>query len=99
MGKPAARVGDLHTCLLTEGANAHVGGTVGPSGATVLIGGQPAATVGTICQCSGSPAPNSISMGSATVFINGKAAARQNDLMAHAGGTITSGLLTVLIGG
>jgi uncharacterized Zn-binding protein involved in type VI secretion len=97
---PAARVGDLHTCSqVTPGTPPvpHVGGPVtGPPGAPpVLIGGQPAATVGMICTCVGPP--DTIAMGSMTVLINGKPAARMGDTTAH-GGAITLGFPTVMIG-
>ena len=75
----------------------HVGGPVMPPGAvTVLIAGQPAATVGDMCVCTGPP--DSIVKGSATVMIGGKPAARIGDTTAH-GGTIVAGAPTVMIGG
>ena len=63
---------------------------------TVLIGGQPAATVGSMCVCAGPP--DSILKGSSTVQINGRPAARQGDSTAH-GGTVAAGLPSVQIGG
>lgn len=60
-----------------------------------MIGGMPAATVGNMCTCAGPP--DSIVMGSQTVFIGGKPAARMGDTTAH-GGQITVGCPTVLIG-
>lgn len=100
MGKPAARVGDLHVCpMVTPGLPPipHVGGPILPPGApTVLIGGQPAACMGDLCTCVGPP--DSIVVGSATVLIGGRPAARMGDQTVH-GGTITLGLPTVLIGG
>lgn len=98
---PAARVGDMHTCpAQTPGTPPvpHVGGPiVGPPGAPpVLIGGQPAATLGMMCTCVGPP--DSIVKGSATVMINGRPAARMGDSTAH-GGVIVAGLPTVEIGG
>jgi uncharacterized Zn-binding protein involved in type VI secretion len=75
----------------------HVGGPVLPPGAvTVLIANVPAATVGNQCLCVGPP--DAIVMGSGTVFIGGKPAARMGDTTAH-GGTIAAGCVTVLIGG
>jgi uncharacterized Zn-binding protein involved in type VI secretion len=62
----------------------------------VLIGGLPAAVMGDTALCVGPPAV--IVSGSATVLINGHPAARVGDATAH-GGTITTGLATVLIGG
>ncbi|HSR39283.1 MAG TPA: PAAR domain-containing protein [Phnomibacter sp.] len=96
MGKPAARITDMHVCPMISGTVPHVGGPIMPPGcATVLIGGQPAARVGDLCTCSGSP--DSIVMGSATVMIGGMAAARMGDSTAH-GGSIVAGCPTVLIG-
>lgn len=99
----AARVGDMHSCPafqtiggLFRSQIPHVGGPVlGPGAPQVLIGGQPAATVGTMCLCVG--ATDSIAEGSTTVIIGGKPAARLGDSTTH-GGTITMGLPTVLIG-
>jgi len=94
---PAARVGDMHTCPAIAGVVPHVGGPVVPPGApTVLIGGLPAATVGTSAFCVGPV--DVISAGSATVFIGGSPAARQGDPTAH-GGSIVTGEPTVMIGG
>ena len=43
---PAARITDMHTCPV-PGTPPHVGGPItGPSIATVLIGGRPAARMG-----------------------------------------------------
>jgi uncharacterized Zn-binding protein involved in type VI secretion len=99
MGKPAARVGDLHVCpMVTPGLPPvpHVGGPiVGPGCATVLIGGMPAAVMGDTCTCVGPP--DAIILGSTGVLIGGKPAARMGDQCAH-GGMISVGLPTVLIG-
>lgn len=97
MGKPAARIGDMHTCpMATPIGSPHVGGPILPPGApNVLIGGLPAATVGDLCVCAGPP--DTISKGSATVFIGAKPAARMGDQTTH-GGVITAGNPTVLIG-
>lgn len=96
----AARITDLHQCpLATPGLPPvpHVGGPLlGPGAPTVLIGGLPAAVMGDTALCVGPPA--AIVSGSATVLINGRPAARVGDATAH-GGTITTGLATVLIGG
>ena len=100
MGKPAARVGDMHTCpMVTPGTPPipHVGGPItGPGAPTVLIGGMPAAHVGDMCVCVGPP--DSAAMGSSTVLIGGTAAVRLGDFTAH-GGVIVAGCPTVLIGG
>ena len=94
----AARVGDNHTCPMTNpNTSPHTGGPILPPGvATVLIGGQPAATVGDKCTCAGPP--DSIAAGSSSVMINKKAAARMGDSTSH-GGSITAGCTTVIIGG
>jgi uncharacterized Zn-binding protein involved in type VI secretion len=97
---PAARLTDMHTCpQVTPGLPPipHVGGPVlGPGVPTVLIGKLPAAVLGDLATCVGSP--DSIVQGSATVLIGGKPAARMGDATAH-GGTIVLGLPTVMIGG
>ena len=94
----AARVGDNHTCpAINPNGNPHTGGPILPPGLpTVLIGGQPAATVGSVCTCAGPP--DSIAKGSLTVTIGGKGAARQGDPTAH-GGVIAAGFAKVIIGG
>ncbi len=97
MGKPAARLGDMHTCPMLTGTVPHVGGPItGPSVSNVLIGGQPAAVIGDMCTCTGPP--DIIAMGSTSVIFGGRFAARQTDNTAH-GGLISVGLSTVLIGG
>ena len=101
----AARITDMHTCpMVTAGvphdANApipHVGGPVlGPGAPTVLIGGLPAARVSDSAMCVGPAAI--IIAGSATVLIAGLPAARVGDATSH-GGSIVTGLATVMIGG
>lgn len=99
MSKPAARVGDVHTCpMVTPGTPPvpHVGGPILPPGApTVLIAGVPAARVGDRATCVGPP--DVIVAGSPTVLIAGIPAARMGDPTAH-GGVIAAGCLTVLVG-
>lgn len=96
MGKPAARITDIHVCPQVTVLVPHVGGPIiGPGCPTVLIGGLPAAVMGDICFCVGPP--DSIILGSSGVFFGGKPAARMGDMTAH-GGVITLGLPTVLIG-
>lgn len=96
MGKPAARLNDMHVCPMVTGTTPHVGGPVaGPGVPTVLIGGLPAAVVGDMCVCVGPP--DSIAMGSTGVLIGGKPAGRFGDLTVH-GGQIVAGCPTVLIG-
>ena len=100
MSKPAARVGDMHTCpMVTPGTPPipHVGGPILPPGCpTVLIGNQPAARMGDMATCVGPP--DSIVLGSATVLIGGQPAARMGDSTVH-GGIIAMGFPQVLIGG
>jgi uncharacterized Zn-binding protein involved in type VI secretion len=91
----AARVGD---------PTGHPG-VIGPPGVpTVLIAGQPAATVGTTHICSfpppGGPHPPTpiVPPGSLTVLIGGMPAARMGD-MSGCGAPIIAGAPTVMIGG
>ena len=99
MSKPAACLGDAHTCPMVNPGPAaipHVGmPIVGPGAPTVLIGGKPAAVQGDMCPCVGPP--DSIAAGSSGVFFEGKPAARMGDPTAH-GGVIVGGNPTVLIG-
>jgi len=99
MGKPAARLGDMHICpMVTPGVPPipHVGGPIlPPCVPTVLIGNMPAAVLGDKCLCVGPP--DTIIIGSTGVFIKGKPAARMGDMTAH-GGMISVGFPTVLIG-
>lgn len=100
MSKPAARIGDMHACPMASPATPpvpHVGGPiVSPGGPTVMICNMIAATLGSMCTCVGPP--DSVIMGSGTVLICSKPAARMGDSTAH-GGTIVAGAPTVLIGG
>lgn len=94
--KPAARVGDMHTCPMSDGPKPHVGGPILPPGkVNVLIGGQPAARVTDKALCVGPP--DIITCGSSSVLIGGLMAARMTDGTAH-GGKIVLGCMTVLIG-
>jgi uncharacterized Zn-binding protein involved in type VI secretion len=99
MSKPAARVGDMHTCpMVTPGMPPipHVGGPIiGPGVPNVLIAGMPASVMGDMCTCVGPP--DTVVLGSTGVMIGGKPAARMGDQCAH-GGVITVGCPTVLIG-
>ena len=95
MGKPAARLGDL---------TAH-GGAVTSGNPTVLVGGQPAATMGDLHVCPlCSPGPHvggPVLLGAPTVLIGGRPAARVGDqcvCAAPAPDVIVSGCPTVLIG-
>lgn len=96
MGKPAARVGDMHVCPKTNpGPVPHVGGPIAIGSPNVIIGGMPAARVGDMAVCIGPP--DKTSSGSSTVMINGKPASRMGDSCGH-GGKIIIGCPTVLIG-
>ncbi|HTM77892.1 MAG TPA: PAAR domain-containing protein [Devosia sp.] len=93
---PAARISDPHVCPMVTGVVPHVGGPIIAGAPTVLIGGLPAARIGDACVCVGPP--DAIAMGSGTVLIAGMPAARIGDATIH-GGSIVSGMPTVLIGG
>src|SRR4051812_33700733 len=97
---PAARVGDMHVCpMVTPGTPPvpHVGGPILPPGQpTVFIGNMPAATATGMCTCVGPP--DTIALGSMTVLICNKPAARMGDSTAH-GGSIVIGFPQVMIGG
>lgn len=82
MGKPAARVGDMHTCPASDGPKPHVGGALPPGVPTVLIGGPSAI----------------LPPGGLTVLIGGRPAARVGDPTAHGGTVTGPGCPTVLIG-
>lgn len=97
MGRPAARLTDMHVCPAFTGPVPHVGGPIiAPGTFTVLIGNLPSAQVGDICVCVGPPdaiAPP----GAPTVLIGGRPAARMGDGTVH-GGRIVFGCFTVYIG-
>ena len=96
MGQPAARITDMHVCPMVTGVVPHVGGPIAsPGGPTTLIAMLPSATVTSMCVCVGPP--DLIALGSFTVLISSKPAARMGDLTAH-GGTVVLGAPTVLIG-
>ena len=96
MGKPAARIGDMHTCpAVNPGPVPHVGGPVLSGSYNVITGGSPQGRVTDKCVCVGPP--DMIVKGSATVQVNGLPAARLGDSTAH-GGVIVVGFPTVLIG-
>ena len=96
-GQPAARLNDLVVCPAVTGIVPHVGGPIiAPVIFNVLIGGMPAATLGSLTAEVGPPA--TIVIGSSTVLIGGLPASRLGDLTSH-GGVIVNGSPTVLIGG
>lgn len=96
MGKPAARVTDMHTCPMVTVLVPHVGGPIlPPCSLNTLIGFLPAARVTDMALCVGPP--DMIATGSPTVLINNLMAARMTDKTVH-GGVIVMGCFTVLIG-
>ncbi len=96
MGKPAARLTDMHVCPQVTVLVPHVGGPiVAPGCPTVLIGMLPAARATDQAVCVGPP--DMVAMGSPTVLIGKLPAARLGDSTAH-GGTVVLGCFTVLIG-
>jgi uncharacterized Zn-binding protein involved in type VI secretion len=96
MGKPAARITDMHTCPMVSGTVPHVGGPILPPAAIrVLTGNLPQARIGDKAVCVGPP--DVIALGAFTVLVQGSPAARMGDMTAH-GGVIVVGMPTVLIG-
>ena len=99
MGTPAARITDMHVCpMVTPGVPPipHVGGPIlPPCVPTVLTCMMPQAVVGNPALCVGPP--DTIILGSFTVLVNNRPAARLGDTTAH-GGKIVVGAPTVLIG-
>lgn len=96
MTRPAARIGDMHTCpIVNPGPVPHVGGPIAVGAPTVITVGMPQARVGDMAICVGPP--DTIAVGSATVLVNGRPAARMGDATVH-GGVIVVGAPTVLIG-
>lgn len=96
MGRPAARLTDMHICPQWSGDTPHVGGPiVSPGCPRVRIGGQSAGRVGDAAICNGPW--DSVAQGSATVYVGGARAARLGDRTIH-GGVIVAGCPTVLIG-
>lgn len=96
MSKPSARIGDMHTCPMSDGSKPHIGGPIVKGLPSVLIGGAPATRVGDQATCVGPP--DTISSGSSSVLIGGQPAARVGDSSAHGGKIVPPGCPTVLIG-
>jgi uncharacterized Zn-binding protein involved in type VI secretion len=63
-GKPAAVVGDLHTCSLPPSGHQPTVSPFTAGSATVMIGGRPAVRAGDVCGCGASAA-----VGQPTVLI------------------------------
>ena len=99
MGKPAARMTDMHTCpLVTPGTPPvpHVGGPISKGEPTVLVCMLPAARATDMAICVGPP--DTIAMGSTSVLAGKLPMARLGDSTVH-GGSIVAGAPTVLVGG
>jgi len=94
---PAARQTDTQACPLYDGKSPHVGGTIDSGSPDVVIEGLPAARAGEDVSACKAGGPTKIAMGSGTVEINGKLAARVGDITTH-GGTIMSGAASVMVG-
>jgi len=90
----AARIGDQHTCPLTD-PSAHEGGPILTGETTVLIADMAAARVTDTAKCNGPV--DTITEGCSTVLISDQFAARVGDPTTH-GGVIVEGCPTVLIG-
>ncbi len=92
----AARLGDMHTCPMTNpDGSPHTGGPILAGEGTVLIEYMPAARVGDTATCVGTP--DAISAGEATCLIGYMPAARIGDATSH-GGVIVASCSTVFIG-
>ncbi|MFJ1709127.1 PAAR domain-containing protein [Kitasatospora sp. NPDC088346] len=99
----AARVGDPVGHLSVPTAGGPPSGRVGPPGLrTVLIGGLPAAVVGTVALCDLHPEVPAVilpgALAAAMVLIGGRPAARGGDLLG-CGAAVVGSASTVLIGG
>ena len=96
MGKPAARVTDLHTCPMVTGLVPHVGGLIiPPCQFNVLTCMMPQARITDMAICVGPM--DMIILGAFTILVGGLPAARLGDMTVH-GGVIVTGCFTVLIG-
>jgi uncharacterized Zn-binding protein involved in type VI secretion len=84
----AARVTDMIVSSATQGIPVPI---VTPGAPTVMIGGLPAACVGSSCGA------DAVVLGSLSVMLNGLPAARVGDLTAAGGTVIGPGAPTVLI--
>lgn len=97
--KPAARVGDPHTCTTPTPAP-HVGGPVQPPCSSLMLtDGRPQARASDRLTCA-VPPPNFIVTGSGSCLIDGLPAARATDKTMHPPpGSIVTGSTNLLIGG
>src|SRR5437870_5713644 len=83
--RPAARIGDLHTCPMVTVIVPHIGGPMVLGSFTVLVGGVPQSRITDMLICVGPP--DAVAVGEPTVLIG----------MVGAGGS--GGMLGALIGG
>ncbi len=94
-GKLAVRVSDMHECPDITATVAHVGGPVSTGSDNIYIAGMAAARLGDTVICTGPP--DTLCLGSGSVFWNGRPAARVADQTAH-GGAMVVGDSAVSIG-
>ncbi len=85
-GKLAVRVSDIHECPAVTATVAHVGGPVSTGADNIYIGGKLAARLGDTLVCQGPP--DTMCMGSGSVFWNGRPAVRVADATTHGGKTV-----------
>jgi uncharacterized Zn-binding protein involved in type VI secretion len=85
-GKPASRIGDMHTCPLSSGVP-HVGGPILLGSFTVLVSGFPQARISDIALCVGPP--DSVAVGEPTVLVGSAVSSG----FAGATGAVLGGLL------
>jgi uncharacterized Zn-binding protein involved in type VI secretion len=85
-GKLAVRVSDFHECPMVTATVAHVGGPVSTGSSNIYIGGEQAARLGDALVCQGPP--DTMCMGSGSVFWNGRPAVRVADATSHGGKTV-----------
>lgn len=89
----AARISDNHTCPIPG----HGGGPIFSGSSNVIVGFLPAARIGDAVICLPVGPVDKIAVGSATVVINHRSAARKTDPCIH-GSIIVAGCPTVIIG-
>ena len=91
MGKPAARITDMHICpKVNPGGAPHVGGPVVAGSPDVFINELPAARVGDPLICVGPP--DKIKKGSGSVEVNGKPLAYLGSGTNHKGKVIVGSM-------
>lgn len=93
----AATINSHHTCNMSDGQRAHIGGPLLKGSKKVLIENQMTVFKGCKLFCNSADVPK-ITTGSSKVFIENKAAARKGDATSH-NSKIKGGTSKVLIGG